>query len=56
MVITGDMASVMGTGRVAIYDFTDPLALIPLRYLNRGDVYDLGARQMVRHAVEGPGS
>lgn len=55
LVVTGDMASVMGAGRVAIYDFTDPLALIPLRYLTRGDVYDLGARRMVRHALEGPG-
>jgi len=55
IVVTGDMAAVIGRGRVAIYDFTDPLALIPLRYLTRGDVYDLGARQMVRHAQEGPG-
>lgn len=47
LVVTGDMASVIGRGRVAIYDFTDPLALIPLRYLVRGDVYDLGARQVV---------
>lgn len=47
LVVTGDMASVMGRGRVAIYDLTDPLALIPLRYLRRGDVYDLGARQVV---------
>jgi cyanophycinase len=58
LVVTGDVASVMGTGRVAIYDFTDPLALIPLRYLTRGDVYDLGARQMVTQAPNadpGPG-
>lgn len=54
LVITGDLASVMGTGRVAIYDFTDPLALIPLRYLTAGDVYDLGARQVMRHAAESP--
>lgn len=47
LIVTGDMASVIGTGRVAIYDFTDPLALIPLRYLMRGDVYDLGVRQVV---------
>jgi cyanophycinase len=47
LVVTGDMASVIGRGRVAIYDFTDPLALIPLRYLERGDVYDLGVRQVV---------
>lgn len=53
VVVTGDIATVMGRGRVAIYDFTDPLALIPLRYLARGDVYDLGTRQMVRHADEG---
>ena len=58
LVVTGDVASVMGRGRVAIYDFTDPLALIPLRYLTRGDVYDLGARQMVTQAPNadpGPG-
>lgn len=47
LVVTGDVASIIGRGRVAIYDFTDPLALIPLRYLTRGDVYDLGARQVV---------
>jgi cyanophycinase len=56
LVVTGDMGSVIGKGRVAIYDFTDPLALIPLRYLMRGDVYDLGARQVVLAAdPEGPG-
>ena len=27
----------------AVYDATDPLSLIPLRWLDRGDVYDLGA-------------
>lgn len=47
IVVRADLASVLGTGRVAIYDFTDPLALIPLRYLVRGAVYDLGARQVV---------
>jgi len=47
LVVTGDVASVIGDGRVAIYDFTDPLSLIPLRYLVRGDVYDLGVRQVV---------
>lgn len=52
IVVTGDVASVLGRGRVAIYDFTDPLALIPLRYLKRGDVYDLGSRQIVRTAPE----
>ncbi|MDP2958166.1 MAG: hypothetical protein Q8N53_17190, partial [Longimicrobiales bacterium] len=52
LIITGDMASVIGRARVAIYDFTDPLALIPLRYLVRGDVYDLGSRQVLRHANE----
>ncbi|MGD8319734.1 MAG: cyanophycinase [Gemmatimonadota bacterium] len=59
LVITGDMASVIGKGRVAIYDVTDPLALIPLRYLQRGEVYDLGARQVVLttdESMEGPGS
>ena len=52
LVVTGDVGSVIGTGRVAIYDFTDPLAIIPLRYMVRGDVYDLGARQMVLSAQE----
>ena len=57
LVVTGDMGSVIGKGRVAIYDFTDPLSLIPLRYLVRGDVYDLGARQVVLTAdVAGSGA
>ena len=57
LVVTGDIGSVIGKGRVAIYDFTDPLALIPLRYLERGDVYDLGVRQVVLAAdVAGPGA
>jgi cyanophycinase len=47
LVVTGDQAAVMGRGRVAIYDYTDPLALIPLRYLVAGDVYDLGVRHVV---------
>jgi cyanophycinase len=47
LLITGDQATVIGRGRVAIYDHTDPLTLIPLRYLGTGDVYDLGARQVV---------
>jgi cyanophycinase len=47
LVVTGDQATVIGRGHVAIYDYTDPLALIPLRYLSSGDVYDLGLRQVV---------
>jgi cyanophycinase len=47
MIVTGDLASVVGEGRVAIYDFTDPLALIPLRYLQSGAFYDLGARRVI---------
>jgi cyanophycinase len=47
LVVTGDQATVIGRGRVAIYDYTDPLSLIPLRYLSPGDVYDLGVRQVV---------
>jgi len=46
LVITGDLARVIG-GRVAIYDVTDPLTLIPLRWLGPGDVYDLGMRRTV---------
>jgi len=52
LVVTGDVGAVIGEGRVAIYDFTDPLAIIPLRYMVRGDAYDLGARQMVLTAQE----
>lgn len=43
LVIAGDLARVVGS-RVAIYDITDPLSLIPFRWLEPGDVYDLGAR------------
>lgn len=46
LVVTGDLARVIG-GRVAIYDVTDPLTLIPLRWLNPGDAYDLGSRQVI---------
>ncbi|MDX1492592.1 MAG: cyanophycinase [Longimicrobiales bacterium] len=46
IVVAGDMARVVGGG-VAIYDITDPLTLIPLRWLAPGDVYDLGARRVV---------
>ena len=46
IVVTGDLARVVG-GRVAIYDITDPLTLIPMRWLSPGDVYDLGARRIV---------
>jgi cyanophycinase len=46
ILVTGDLARVIG-GRVAIYDITDPLTLIPLRWLSPGDVYDLGARRIV---------
>jgi cyanophycinase len=55
LVVTGDVGSVIGSGRVAIYDFTDPLALIPLRYMVRGDAYDLGTRQMVLTAQQAGG-
>lgn len=46
VVVTGDLARVID-GRVAIYDITDPESLIPLRWLDTGDVYDLGARRAV---------
>jgi cyanophycinase len=46
IVVTADLARVVG-GRVAIYDVTDPLTLIPLRWLNPGDVYDLGSRRII---------
>lgn len=46
LVVTGNLARVLG-GRVAIYDATDPLTLIPLRWLNPGDAYDLRGRQVI---------
>lgn len=46
IVVAGNLARIIG-GRVAIYDVTDPLSLIPLRWLGAGDVYDLGARRTV---------
>ncbi len=47
LVVVGDLAEVIGEERVAIYDITDPLSLLPLRWLAPGDVYDLGTRSMV---------
>jgi cyanophycinase len=52
IVVTGDLARVIG-GRVAIYDVTDPLTLIPLRWLKPGDAYDLGSRRIIL-ADDGP--
>ena len=52
IVVAGDLARVLG-GNVAIYDNTDPLTLIPLTWLNPGEVYDLGARRLV---LSEPGS
>lgn len=46
LVITADLARVIGN-RVAIYDVTDPLTLIPLRWLGPGAAYDLGTRRTV---------
>jgi cyanophycinase len=46
VVVTGDLARVLGA-KVAIYDVTDPLTLIPLRWLAPGDAYDLGTRRTV---------
>ena len=45
ILVTRDLAEVLGN-RVAVYDATDPLSLIPLRWLDPGDVYDVGARRM----------
>ncbi|MDZ7779079.1 MAG: cyanophycinase [Gemmatimonadota bacterium] len=47
LIITRDFARVMGN-QVVVYDVTDPSMLIPLRWLSPGDIYDLGARRMVR--------
>jgi cyanophycinase len=52
LVVTGDLARVI-QGRVAIYDVTDPLTLIPLRWLGERDAYDLGRRRTVL-ADDGP--
>lgn len=52
LIITGDLAEVLGDGLVGIYDATDPLHLIPLRWLRPGEVYDLGARRVML-ATEG---
>jgi len=53
VVVTGDLARVIG-GRVAIYDITDPESLIPLRWLDAGEVYDLGARRAILTDVAQP--
>ena len=53
LVVAGDQARVIG-GRVAIYDITDPLTLIPLLWLAPGDVYDLGARRVILADEGGP--
>lgn len=53
LLITGDLARVMGA-HVAIYDVTDPLTLIPLRWLVPGEVYDLGARRTVLEDIAPP--
>ncbi len=53
IVIAGDVARVMGD-RVAIYDITDPLTLIPLRWLSPGDVYDLGSRRTITEGATIP--
>ena len=50
IIVTGDIAEVVGESVVAIYDVTDPLHLIPLRWLQPGDVYDLGARRVLLNA------
>lgn len=54
IVVAGDVARVMGE-RVAVYDITDPLTLIPLWWLRPGDVYDLGARRIVLLDDSAPG-
>ncbi len=53
IVVAGDLAEVIGN-RVAVYDITDPLSLIALRWLNPGDVYDLSARLIVLAEEDSP--
>jgi cyanophycinase len=55
ILVTRDLAEVIGPGRVAVYDATDPLSLIPMRLLAPGEVYDLGARQPVIVDADRPG-
>lgn len=54
LIITGDLAEVLGESMVAVYDPTDPLHLIPLRWLRPGEFYDLGARRMLLATEGGP--
>jgi len=53
LIVTGDLAEVVGA-RVAVYDVTDPLHLLPLRWLAPGSVYDLGARTVILDGAEEP--
>lgn len=55
IVVRRNLARVIGE-RVAVYDATDPLTLIPLRWLNPGQVYDLGARRTIIADGERPGN
>jgi cyanophycinase len=50
LVVTRDVARVLGNP-VAIYDVTDPSTLIPFRWLGPGDIYDLGARRLIREGA-----
>lgn len=53
VVVQGDLAEVIGRARVAFYDVTDPLTLIPIRWLRPGEVYDLGTRQVILAGPDG---
>ncbi|MEQ9398049.1 MAG: cyanophycinase [Longimicrobiales bacterium] len=53
VVVTRDLAEVIGNARVAFYDVTDPLSLIPIRWLSPGEVYDLGSRQVILAGPDG---
>ncbi len=46
IVVSGDTAHVFG-GAVAIYDNTDPSRIIPMRWLESGEAYDLGRRRLI---------
>jgi len=54
LIVAGDLAEVVGA-RVAVYDITDPLILVPLRWLSPGTVYDLGSRTVILEGAEDPG-
>ena len=56
LVITGDVARVVGSSLVGIYDQGGWNVPVPFRWLEKGDLYDLARREPVRRAEEDGGS